>query len=274
MNACSLPVRACPADHVAAGRFPAYAPAVSDETLHAVPDPAREPEVSGLPASALVDDASYRAGVVDLLGVLAYSELVAFERLAADAALAPTISDETALALMATAEIRHFTRLAERLAELGVDPSDAMAPFQAPLHDFHEQTAPSDWLESLVKAYVGDGIGTDFYREISVVLRPEDRALVTEVCEDLGQSAFVVEKVREAIAADPAVAGRLALWGRRLVGEALSQAQRVAAERDALTEFLVGGEGGSTLDLAEIGRMFGRLTDSHTRRMESLGLDA
>ena len=35
--------------------------------------------------------------------------------------------------------------------------------------------------------------------------------------------------------------GRLALWGRRLVGEALSQAQRVAAERDALAALLVGG---------------------------------
>jgi len=219
-------------------------------------------------------DARYRAAVVDLLAVLAYGELSAFQRLSADSAMAPTIDDAAALASMASAEFRHFCRLRDRLTELGADPQASIAPFAPAIDGFHQHTAPSDWLESLVKAYVGDGIGTDFYREISVVLRPDDRALVTEVCEDLGQSAFVVEKVREAIAADPAVAGRLALWGRRLVGEALSQAQRVAAERDALTEFLVGGEGGSTLDLAEIGRMFGRLTDSHTRRMESLGLDA
>ena len=36
------------------------------------------------------DDAAYRAAVVDLLGVLAYGELTAFSRLAADADLAPT----------------------------------------------------------------------------------------------------------------------------------------------------------------------------------------
>ena len=53
-------------------------------------------------------------------------------------------------------------------------------------------------------------------------------------------------EVREAIAADPRVAGRLALWGRRLVGEVLSQAQRVAAERDALSNLLVGGIGGGS----------------------------
>ena len=49
--------------------------------------------------------------------------------------------------------------------------------------------------------------------------------------------------MRAAIAADPALAGRLALWARRLVGEALSQAQQVAVERDALALLLVGGTG-------------------------------
>ena len=70
------------------------------------------------------------------------------------------------------------------------------------------------------------------------------------------------------------VAGRLALWGRRLVGEALTQAQRVAAERDALTALLAGGVDRPGLDLAAMGRLFARLTENHTQRMESLGLDA
>lgn len=220
-------------------------------------------------------DPTYRAAVVDLLAVLAYGELSAFQRLAADSAMAPTIEDAAALAAMATAEHRHFMRLRDRLIEWGADPEEAIRPFVAAIDGFHRHTAPSDWLESLVKAYVGDGIGTDFYREISAYLEPDDRELVTEVCEDLGQSAFVVEKVRAAIADDPSVAGRLALWGRRLVGEALSQAQRVAAERDSLTDFLMAGSGTvADLDLMKLGEMFGRLTTNHTRRMESLGLAA
>ncbi len=239
-----------------------------------VSDTADGPDSFAPPTSALVDDPDYRSGVVDLLGVLAYTELVAFERLAADASLAPSISDEVALALMATAEIRHFTRLAERLSELGVDPSVAMAPFVEPIGEFHAKTAPGDWLESLVKAYVGDGIATDFYREVSRAVDPETRALVLEVCSDTGHANFAVATVRAAIEADPRIGGRLALWGRRLVGEAMSQAQRVAAERDGLASLLVGGVDRPGMGLAELGAMFSRLTDAHTRRMQTLGLQA
>jgi len=79
---------------------------------------------------------------------------------------------------------------------------------------------------------------------------------------------------RAAITSNPKVAGRLALWGRRLVGEALSQAQRVAADRDGLASLVVGSADGTGADLAELVRMFGRLTSSHTRRMAMLGLSA
>jgi len=230
------------------------------------------------PAAPSLEDAAYRAAVVDLLGVLAYGELSAFVRLAADAALAPTISDEAQLAEMAVAEFRHFMRLRDRLAQLGVDPEQAMGPFVAAIDGFHESTAPADWLEGLMKAYVGDGVGIDFYREVARFLDPDTQALVLDVLADTGHSAFVVAKVRDAIASDPRVAGRLALLGRRLMGEMLSQAQRTAAERDALSTLLVGGIGGQVVmpgfDLAEIGRMFARLTEEHTRRMRALGLSA
>ena len=226
------------------------------------------------PPDAIQTDPVYRAAVVDLLGVLAYGELMAFERTAVDATLAPTIDDKAALAEMATAEFGHFVALRDRLRSMGAEPDEAMVPFRRPLEEFHEHTAPSDWLEGLVKAYVGDGIAMDFYREISAYVDEETRALVEGVCDDLGHSAFIVDRVRAAIADDPRVAGRLALWGRRLVGEALSQAQRVAAERDALSTLLVGGVDRPGADLAEMGRMLARLTENHTRRMGALGLAA
>ncbi|MGZ4535991.1 MAG: ferritin-like fold-containing protein, partial [Nocardioidaceae bacterium] len=95
-----------------------------------------------------------------------------------------------------------------------------------------------------------------------------------ESLEDAGQSEFVVNRVRRAIELEPRVGGRLALWGRRLMGEALSQAQRVAAERDALSALLAGGVDRPGMDLAAIGRLFARLTDNHNKRMEALGLDS
>jgi hypothetical protein len=149
------------------------------------------------------------------------------------------------------------------------DPEQAMSPFVAAIDAFHARTAPADWLEGLVKAYVGDGIAADFYRALAELLDQETRELVREVLGDAGHAEFAVARVRAAIEADPKVAGRLALWARRLVGEALGQAQRVAAEREALARLLAGG---TVSQLGEIGRMFARLTDSHAERMAALGL--
>lgn len=238
-------------------------------TPSAEPDPALPTD----PGEPLADPA-HREAVIDLLGAMAYGELTAFSRLAADAELAPTLSDKAKLARQAASELHHYDLLDQWLETIGADVRTAMAPFTAALDAFHDRTRPSTWLEGLVKAYVGDGIAADFYREVSAYLDPRTRELVTEVLQDLGGADFAVTAVREAVDRDPAVAGRLALWGRRLVGEALSQAQRVAAERDALASLLVGGGRAGGADLAEIGRVFARLTDEHTRRMGRLGLSA
>jgi hypothetical protein len=207
--------------------------------------------------------------VVDLLGLLAYASLVAFFRLTGDAALSASLSDKADLGEMAVAEFGHFQLLRQRIAELGRDPQQAMAPFVDPLDAFHARTAPSDWLEGLIKAYVGDGIAADFYRIVASLLDPTTRSLVLEVLADSGHAQFAITRVREAISADPKVAGRLALWARRLVGEALSQAQRVAADREPLARLLAGG---SPAQLGELGRMFAALTDAHAERMAALGL--
>src|SRR5688572_28249529 len=219
-------------------------------------------------------DLAYTQAVIELLGAIAYGELSAFERLAEDARLAPTLEDKVAIGSMAAAEFGHLERLHARLRELGGDPYAAMAIFQAGFDDFHSHTQPSDWYEGLIKAYVGDGLAADFYREIAAYLDADTRDLVVSALEDAGHSAFVVERVRTGIAADPRLAGRLALWGRRLMGEALTQAQRVAAERDALTALLAGGVDRPGLDLAALGRMFARLTERHAQRMADLGLDS
>jgi tRNA-(MS[2]IO[6]A)-hydroxylase (MiaE)-like len=215
-------------------------------------------------------------GVLDLLGLLAYAELIAFFRLSDDAALAPSIADKAALGEMAVAEFGRFRLLCGQISRMDAQPDRAMQPFVAALDAFHARTAPADWLEGLVKAYVGDGIAADFYRAVAELVDPQTRALVLDVLADTGHAEFVIARVRAAIEADPQVAGRLALWARRLVGEALAQAYRVAAERAPLARLLAGGQGRSgeraVGELGEIGRMFARITDTHAQRMAALGL--
>ena len=95
--------------------------------------------------------------VVDLLGVLAYAELTAFDRLAEDARMAPTPAGHAALARMAAAEIGHHDRLTRRLTELGADPAWAMAPFVRALDGFHEGTRPRTWRPTCSHGSAGSG---------------------------------------------------------------------------------------------------------------------
>jgi hypothetical protein len=224
-------------------------------------------------SSELTDD-GYRAGAVDLLGILAYGALTAFERLAEDAQAAPTLADKVQLATVAARQVDHFNSVSVHLESMGTDVMTAMRPFHAPFDAFHDYTKPRDWYEGLVKAYVGDGFAADFYREVAAFVDVDTRNLVYEVLADEDLHTFIVAQVRRGTEHDPKLAGRLSLWGRRLVGEALSQAQRVAADRDALTSLLTGTVDRPGMDLAAISRMFSRLVANHTKRMAELGLQA
>jgi hypothetical protein len=208
--------------------------------------------------------------VIDLLGALAYGELSAFDHLADDAGLAPDLGTRAQMSEMAAVEFGHYQRLADRLVDLGTRPEDAMAPFVAALETYHSITKPSTWLESVVKAYVGDGMAGDFYREVAAFVDDATGELIREVLTDAGRAEFAVREVEAAVAEQPATAGRLALWARRLVGEAISQTQHVLADRDSLMLLLVEGTG----DLTGVAALITRITDRHAERMVALGLDS
>ena len=81
---------------------------------------------------------------------------------------------------MASPSSATSSRCCDRLAELGADPFAAMAPFASRSTRSTRHTAPRDWLEGLVKAYVGDGLAADFYREIAAFLDADTRDLIID----------------------------------------------------------------------------------------------
>ncbi len=213
--------------------------------------------------------ATSREAIVDLLGALAYAELAGFDQLASDARMAPTLAGRGDMSAMAAVEFGRYLAFTDRLRELGAQPEQAMGPFVPALENYHRLTRPSTWLESLVKAYIGGGLADDFYREVAQFLDDEPtRELIESSLTDVGEGSFAVREVRAAIDAQPTVKGRLALWGRRLVGEAISQAQHVIAERDTLTRMLVEGSG----DLSGVAVLTELVSKRHEQRMADLGL--
>ncbi|MFD6395088.1 ferritin-like fold-containing protein [Nocardia sp. NPDC060249] len=212
--------------------------------------------------------AADHAGVTELFAVLAYGELSAFYRLAEEAKQAPSLRGRIGVAKMAAAELAHFETLEAALTERGADAEAAMAQYQGALDSYHASTDPSTWLESMVKFYVADGLAADFYTEIAGALPTEVSDVVRDVLAETGHSQFVVDEVRSAVAASRSERDRLTLWGRRLLGEAITQAQFVMAQRDELAELVLAATG----DLNGIATLFDRMQQRHAARMAELGL--
>jgi len=207
-------------------------------------------------------------GVNELFALLAYGEVAAFYRLTEEARMAPDLRGRINMASMAAAEMGHYELLRDALEVRGVDVVPAMTRHASALENYHRLTTPSTWLEALVKTYVGDALAADFYLEIADVLPDEVAAVVRGVLSETGHSQFVVAEVRDAVTSSGRQRSRLALWSRRLLGEAITQAQYVLAEHDELVDLVLSGTGG----LGKVTDFFGRLQRTHDDRMHQLGL--
>lgn len=221
-------------------------------------------------ASRTLEDPAYREAVLDLLGLLAHGELASFARLADDAAHAPDLTGRLVLSRMAAGELSHIDVLEQHVTRLGGELEAEMLSYADVLGDFDSRTMPRDWWERLVKTYVGYGLVLDFQRELGGRLDPVTRDLVEDVLADNGYADYVVSVLAPVLAAEPQLGARLALWGRRVVGEALGIAQNALVKHPSLVRLLAS----SADDEAEATRVLNRLAGGHARRMDRLGLTA
>ncbi len=255
--------------------------------------PRSGPPLGGGPGPASAPGARLGPGEVDLLGVVADGELSAFLRLAAQAPTGPTLADVEGLAGLAVAHLARYRAVCDHLRARGVSPEAAMEPFHAGAEAFHRRLAPSTWTEALLGAYVGDGITADFLVQVSAHADPEVAALLAHQLgpplrrdadgkgappRDRELEVFVVAAVERATEEDPQLRSRLSLWGRRLVGEALGQAQALLVARPELENLLDGprqrGAGAPMPVRAPIAEVFSLITAAHVARMGRLGLTA
>src|SRR6478736_7212565 len=142
------------------------------------------------------DPARYNSFLTDLLGVMAYGELSAFERLSSDARYSPTLRDRAVLGRIAVVEFQHYELVRARLEGMGMDAEVAMLRFQPSVDHFHERTRPADWYESLMKAYVIDTLYADYYRAVARYVDAGTRELIGQIQSAEEATAVLQERLK------------------------------------------------------------------------------
>lgn len=200
--------------------------------------------------------------VEQFLGQAAYLQLSLFETASRAAQLAPTVAAKRASAAIAEFPLEKHRALVSLINDRDRDAVDLMEPFAPAIDRFRTVTAGADWHESLITSYVCAGFLDDFFAALGQGLPKELPQRVASILEIEDAEKLIIAELRWSIDATPRLSSRLALWGRRLVGDAMLVA-RSATEPgvDADTE-------------TRLEPVFTELIGAHTRRMDKLGLTA
>ena len=197
------------------------------------------------------------------LGRAAAVQLSIFETTALALTSAPNLRGKNAVSRVATSSLRKYDGLVLELIRIGHDPTQAMERFAGGIERFQHEVAGGDWYETLVTCYVTAGLLDDFFVRLADGLGDEQRRRVIALLGQDASSQYIVEVLRTAIAENPRLASRLAMWGRRLVGDTLLVARSSLAVPDR-----------SLSDDARLEPVFTEIIAAHTRRMDALGLTA
>ncbi len=215
--------------------------------------------------------------VVELLGLAAYTELATFGLLASRSVDAPDLATRQTLAEAADQALGRQRRLLSIASDHGVHGVELMIPFDGSLADFDARTQPGSWWEGLLKGAVGHGVAADLCAALARGLPGDDAAAVLAVVADATRADAATRLLTDAATRDEVLASRLALWGRRVVGEALTLAQTLLATRHHLAELAAAAapaSEGSPVASDVPPWLLAQLTAEHTRRMDRIGLAA
>ena len=210
-----------------------------------------------------VDLAELTPTLEPYLAQAAYLQLTIFETLSSALVTAPSTESKEAVSRAASFSLAKHHGLVAELARKGVDAAEAMKPYAARIDDYRRRTLGANWHETMVTAYVTAGLLDDFYRTLASGLPAEPARRIAEVLDTEDGHELIMGELKRAIENDPKLASKLAMWGRRLVGDTLLIARSALA---------MPADGHS--EEARLEPVFTELVAAHTRRMDALGLTA
>ncbi len=214
------------------------------------------------------------------LGQLAYLQLSQFEILTNELKYSPNTHYKAELSEAAAKSFEKYRAISKKISSLGLDPTDAMDPFVERIETFHSRTNGIDWFESIIKVYLVSGLLDDFYRRLAIGLDPISRAEVEKALSDKKFEQFAKKVLTESMLQDPTLASRLALWGRRLMGDVLLEL-RAAFDNRKLAGIAKSKKLSEVqereVNLASYSKLEPLITEligAHSLRMDAIGLAA
>ena len=222
----------------------------------------------------------YAPDAKNYLGQLAYLQLAQFEILTNELKYAPTTQYKAALSEAATKCFEQYRSVAKLLAGAGVDPTDAMDPYVERIETFHSRIAGMDFFEAIMKVYLVSGLLNDFYKRLAIGLDATTRTSVEKILSDKTFEKYAMQVLSESMAEDPQLSSRLALWGRRVMGDVLLELRGTFDNRK-----LAGVTKGAKLTVeqerevnlqaySKLEPLISELIGAHSLRMDALGLTA
>jgi hypothetical protein len=225
--------------------------------------PKLRPRQSAQASGTKVDLATLTPDLTTFLGKAAYLQLTMFENLSRVVRSAPDTEAKSALSEVAGFALEKHQALVAELARDGSDAAATMQPFVSEIDAFQRVTQGNDWYESVTSCYLTAGFLDDFLERLATGLPGSTGARVVEIlARDTGES-IMARELLAAIEKNPRLAARLAMWGRRLVGDTMLLARWTLRPGD-----------NPDSDEERIEPVFTELIAAHTRRMDALGLTA
>jgi hypothetical protein len=198
------------------------------------------------------------------LAQAAYLQLVTFQSVSSALTDSPSLADKDRLTAPASNALERYRLLVAEMTRRDEDPVETMSTFTRAAEQLYLLTRGADWRETLLGVLVISGLLEDFFLRLTGGLPADLGARAAHILARRPGDEGVFEVLREEVERDQQLASRLAVWGRRLVGDTLLVARsalRGYDRLDASTE-------------REIEPVFTELIAAHTRRMDSLGLTA
>jgi hypothetical protein len=214
------------------------------------------------------------------LGQLAYLLLSNFEILTNELKYSPTTAYKADLSEAAAKSFEKYRTVSKKLTGLGFDVTDSMDPFVERIDTFHSRTAGIDWYESVIKIYLVSGLLDDFYRRLAVGLPKEIREDVEKALSDKTFEKFAKRVLIEGMAGNESLESRLALWGRRLMGDVLLEVRaafdnKKLAGADKQAKLTIEQERKINLEsYSKIEPLVTEMIAAHSLRMDAVGLTA